>query len=92
VARGRAKEVRDQMKAEQVAAQEARKATQNTRQAPIIAHRGKRKALEAPLVKRKLKQAIGGAAARLLSLEAALAPLPKVSSCGRAITLSRKLR
>jgi hypothetical protein len=55
VARERAKEVRDRMKAEQVAAREARKATQNTRQAYIIACRGKRKASEALLAKRKLK-------------------------------------
>jgi hypothetical protein len=92
VARERAKEVRDRMKAEQVAAREAKKATQNTRQAPIMAYRGKRKALEAPLAKRKPKRAKGGAAARPSSPEAAPAPPPKVSSRGRAITLSRKFR
>ncbi|KAF1828973.1 hypothetical protein BDW02DRAFT_651685 [Decorospora gaudefroyi] len=77
VARERAKEVRDRMKAEQVAAREARKATQNTRKAPIIAHRGKHKASEAPLAKRKPKRAKGGAAARPSSPEAAPAPPPK---------------
>jgi hypothetical protein len=92
VARERAKEVRDRMKAEQVAAREARKATQNTRQAPIVAHRGKRKASEASLAKRKPTRAKGGAAARPSSPEAAPAPPPKVSSRGRAITLSRKLK
>jgi hypothetical protein len=80
------------MKAEQVAAREARKATQNTMQAPIIAYRGKSKALEVPLAKRKLKRAKGDAAACLSSPEAAPAPPPKVSSRGRAITLSRNLR
>jgi hypothetical protein len=92
VARGRAKEVQDQMKAEQVAARDASKPAQNTRQASKITQRGKRKALKAPPVKRKPKRAKGGAAARLSSPEAAPAPPPKVSSCGRAVTLSRKLR
>ncbi|KAF1978702.1 hypothetical protein BU23DRAFT_595819 [Bimuria novae-zelandiae CBS 107.79] len=88
VARERAKEVRDQMKAEQVAARDARKAAQNTRQASTITQRGKRKASKAPLAKRKLKRAKGGAAAHPSSLEATPAPPPKVSSRGRAITLS----
>ncbi|KAF1974487.1 hypothetical protein BU23DRAFT_461030, partial [Bimuria novae-zelandiae CBS 107.79] len=92
VARERAKEVRDQIKAEQVAARDARKAAQNTRQASTITQRGKRKASKASLIKRKLKQAKGGAAAYPSSLEAALAPPPKVSSRGRAITLLQKLR
>jgi hypothetical protein len=92
VARERAKEVRDRMKAEQVAARDARKAAQNTSQASAITPRGKRKALKAPLAKRKLKRAKGGTAARPSSLEAVPAPPPKVSSRGRAITLSRKLR
>jgi hypothetical protein len=55
VARERAKEVRDQMKAKQVAACDARKPAQNTRQASKITQRGKRKALKAPPVKRKPK-------------------------------------
>ncbi|KAF1974341.1 hypothetical protein BU23DRAFT_461726, partial [Bimuria novae-zelandiae CBS 107.79] len=92
VARERAKEVRDQMKAEQVAAWDARKAAQNTRQASIITQRGKRKALKAPPAKRKPKRAKGSAAAYPSSLEAAPAPPPKVSSRGRAITLLQKLR
>ena len=92
MARERAKEVRDQMKAEQVAARDARKAAQNTRQASTVTQRGKRKASKAPAVKRKLKQPKGGAAAHPSSQEAAPAPLPKVSSRGRAITLSQKLR
>ncbi|KAF1975688.1 hypothetical protein BU23DRAFT_458048, partial [Bimuria novae-zelandiae CBS 107.79] len=69
-----------------------RKAAQNTRQASTITQRGKRKASKAPLAKRKPKRAKGGAAAHPSSLEAAPAPPPKVSSRGRAITLSRKLR
>jgi hypothetical protein len=92
VARERTKEVRDRVKAERVAAREAKKATQNTRQAPIMAYRSERKASEVLLAKRKPKRAKGGAAARPSSLEAAPAPPPKVSSRGRTITLSRKLR
>ncbi|KAF1971990.1 hypothetical protein BU23DRAFT_645251 [Bimuria novae-zelandiae CBS 107.79] len=80
------------MKAEQVAARDARKAAQNTRQASKITQRGKRKASKAPLTKRKLKRAKGGAAAHPSSLEAAPTPPPKVSSRGRAITLLQKLR
>jgi hypothetical protein len=80
------------MKTKQVAAWDVRKAAQNTRQASKITQRGKRKALKAPPVKRKPKQAKSGAAARPSSPEAAPAPPPKVSSCGRAITLSQKLR
>jgi hypothetical protein len=80
------------MKAKQVATRDARKAAQNTRQASKITQRGKRKALKAPPVKRKPKQAKSSAAACLLSPEAASAPPPKVISCGRAITLLQKLR
>jgi hypothetical protein len=92
MARERAKEVRDQMKAKQVAIRDTRKAAQNTKQASKIAQRGKRKALKAPPVKRKPKRAKSGTAACLLSPEAAPAPPPKVSSRGHAITLLQKLR
>jgi hypothetical protein len=73
------------MKAKQVAAQETRKAAQNTRQTSTITQRGKRKALKAPLAVRKPKQAKRGVAACLASPEAAPAPPPKVNTRGRAI-------
>ncbi|KAF1952217.1 hypothetical protein CC80DRAFT_508260 [Byssothecium circinans] len=72
--------------------EERRVARERAKEASTITQRGKRKASKAPLAKRKPKRAKGGAAAHPSSLEAAPAPPPKVSSRGRAITLSRKLR
>lgn len=71
--------------AEQVAAREARKAAQNTRQALTMTQRGRRKALKAPPVEYMPKKAKRGVAACPASLEAAPAFSPKVNSRGRDI-------
>jgi hypothetical protein len=90
VARKKAKEVRDQMKAEQVAARAARNKANNTKKPSTTVQRGKHKALRAPSSSLKSKRPKGKAAAGASFSSAALAALPKVTTQGRNIVIPPK--
>jgi hypothetical protein len=92
VAQEKAKEVRDQMKAERVAACAARNKANNTKKLSTTAQKGKRKALRAPSSSLKSKRPKGEAAAGALSSNAAPAALPKVTTWGRNIVIPPKYR
>jgi hypothetical protein len=85
VARERAKEVRDQMKAEQATAHAAKIAAQNTIKSSTAAQTGKRKASRAPSQAHKHQKCGGIATAGVQSPEAVPATAPKLNSCGHAI-------
>jgi ribosomal protein L22 len=92
VERERLKEERERKRAGKLAARAARITAQNTTKAIQNAPPTKRKASRAAPSKSKRLQRSGGGAARAASPEATLAALPKLSSRGRAIMPSRRLR
>jgi uncharacterized protein YndB with AHSA1/START domain len=92
VERERLKEERERERAGKLAARAAQITAQNTTKSIQNAPPTKRKASRAAPSKSKRLQRSGGGVARAASPEATLAALPKLSSRGRAIMPSRKLR
>jgi hypothetical protein len=92
VERVRLREERERERAAKLAARKARIAAQNTKKPIQNASATKRKVSQKAPSKSKRSQRSGGGTACVASPEAAPAAPPKVSSCGRAITLSQKLR
>jgi hypothetical protein len=92
VVQEKAKEVRDQMKAEQVAARAARNEANNTKKLSTTAQKGKSKALRAPSSSLKSKRPKSKAAAGASSSNAAPAALPKATTRGRNIFTLLKYR
>jgi hypothetical protein len=90
VARERAKELRDQMKAKQATACAAKIAAQNTIKSSTAAQTGQRKASRAPSQAHKHQKCGGVATAGVQSPEAVPATAPKLNSRGRAIKPPRR--
>jgi hypothetical protein len=88
----RLKDERTRERAGKLAAREARIAAQNTTKAIQNAPPTKQKASQAAPSKSKQSRRSGNGAAVVASPEAAPAAPLKLSSCGRAITLSQKLQ